>query len=681
MAEDNGMSGLKKSIEEAEGLLQRGRGGEAVSVLRKCIDSAGQQEKACRAAVGLLQEYGLWNESLTLLDRVLDSRRGDHELWFLKGNALDALYPEPPTMQGGAAWNTLLQSVECFQKSLEIQPGFALAWFHKALVEEKLGRHNDAMASFERYMGASPGPELNAQTAYAGQRLSERSIKAVPPAGDLTTGPKTWLERLADGDSGDAEEFVKMAGELRSSDRTEAVTAQPVKSTAPVSSTGGSDVAQYWKSGDSAGRSGAGSPFFIPFEVILLLLSLPVLVPSLIINFLMAKRWGRVDFIILAVDGFIILLFALRSTAATIIVLTALAASAVLFIVRYRKLPYGIFLGYSNLVAMLLMGGGLVFSIGFAQFIPWTPLNELTSALGSEKSVSANDLVRHPVGYNSFVSLKNETVEWDKKLFRIIDANGYRFSPYKTGGGIVVTNPYDLWERRADLAGQMVTLQGASLSPEAFEGAELEYSLKVDGAKEKDYSKRLFYTVPEAKGRVWIVTKPDETKLSATPAGDGYQGVLVITYSNAPMGRWYHSRFAGNLPYMGVALLPERAAASETQKPQRMETWVPVKGTERTLWIAYPGDATVTPPSSMKGIYKANMGPVNGLREAIPDLSYFQGPLQQPLVIMAAASRYQYIRENDLVGIFLKGIKWSALGLMIPGFIVIGVALYISSRE
>lgn len=66
------------------------------------------------------------------------------------------------------------------------------------------------------------------------------------------------------------------------------------------------------------------------------------------------------------------------------------------------------------------------------------------------------------------------------------------------------------------------------------------------------------------------------------------------------------------------------------------------------------------------------MGPVNGLREAIPDLSYFQGPLNQPLVIMAAASRHQYISENDLAGAFMRGLKWRPLGLMIPGFIVKG---------
>lgn len=656
MAGNQNMSSLQQYIDEASRLLQSGRNGEAVSILTVCVDTVIPQDRAYRAAVGLLQEYALWNESLKFLDGAFQLNQGDHQLWFLRGNALDALNPDPPSMEGGEAWNSLVDSMKCYQKSLEIQPTFALSWFHLALVEEKLGKHKEAMSSYERFLAVRPGPDLQPQTIYARKRLSERTMAAVPPAGDLSTDPQTWLERLAHGDAKDAETFIRMSNDLK---------------TSPDSGT--------WI--DTYGKKKGGSLFFIPFEVILLLLSLPVLVPSLILNFLMAKRWGRVDFYLLAIDGFIILLFALRSTAATIIVLTAIAASAVLFILRYRKLPYGIFLGYSNTVALLLMGGGLIFVIGFWQFVPWTPLNELTSALGSEKSVTARDLVQRRMEYNSFVSLRNETLEWDKKLFRIIDENGYRFSPFKTEGGIVITKPMDLWERRTELVGRMVTLQGASLSPQALEGTELEYSMAENGTKEKDFSKRLFYTVPEAQGRVWIVSKPDELQVSASPSGDSYQGVLVITYSNASMGRWYQSRFTAYLPYMGVTLLPERSAPVESKKPLRLETWVPVKGTDRTLWLVYMGDATATPPSSMKGVYKANMGAVNGLKEAVSDLAYFQGPLQQPLVIMAAPSKYQYIKENDIAGTFLRGIRWNALAMLIPGILVISVALYLSSKE
>ncbi len=652
---DQGIVSLQQCINEAAHLLQSGRNGDAISLLNSCVDSITPQEEAYRAAVGLLQEYSLWNESLVLLDKALQQNQRDHQLWFLRGNALDALNPDPPSIQGGEAWNSLLESIRCYQKSIEIQPAFALTWFHKALVEEKLGRHNEAMTSFERFLAANPGPDLESHIAYAGQRISERTIVAVPPAGDLSTGPQSWLERLAHGDAGDAGEFIKMANAIKASPDSGGLTDIPKKR--------------------------GGSLLYIPFEVILLLLSLPVLIPSLILNFLMAKRWGRVDFYLLAIDGFIILLFALRSTVATVIVLTAMVASAILFIIRYRKLPYGIFLGYSNIVALLLMGGGLLFILGFWQLIPWTPLNELTSALGSEKSVTAQDLIRRPMGYNSFVALRNETVEWDKKLYRIIDEKGYRFSPYKTEGGIVITKPKEMWERRSELVGRMVTLQGASLSPQAFECDELEYTLSEKGVKEKDNSKRLLYLVPEAEGRVWIASKPGELQPSASPSGDSYGGMLVISYADGSMGRWYQSRYSGHLPYMGVTILPERSAPIDSVKPLRLETWVPVKGTGSTIWLAYNGDALATPPSSMKGVFKGSMGPVNGLSEALPDVSYFQGPLQKPLVIMAVPSKYQYIKENDLVGAFMRGIRWSALAMLIPGILIIGAALYISSKE
>lgn len=418
----------------------------------------------------------------------------------------------------------------------------------------------------------------------------------------------------------------------------------------------------------------------IPLEVILLFLSLPVLVPSLIINFLMAKRWGRIDFVLMAVDGFVILLFALRSTIATIIVLIALGASALLFIIRYRKLPYGIFLGYSNIVAMLLMGGGLLFVIGAWTFVPWTPLNELTSAMGGEKKLTANEIISNRIPYNTFVKVQNETFEYDRKIYRIIGADGYRFSPYPPGEGIVVTEAMELWNRREELAGKMVKLEGVSLSLEALEGNEIEFALSDEGTKETDRSKRLFAVIPAAKGRVWAASRPGDLDSPAFLEQQSISGMLVISFTNKDMGRWYNSRYPNPLPYMGVTLLPERKPAVE-EKPLNIETWIPVKGTDQTLWVAFTGDRSSNPPHSMQGIYKGNMGPVNGLKDALTDVEYFKGPLHQPLVIIDVPSRAKYIAEHDLMGNFLKSIKWSALSLLLPGALIILGGLFISARE
>ena len=67
MAGNQNLSSLRQYIDEASRLLQSGRNGEAVSILTGCVDSIIPQDGAYRAAVGLLQEHGLWNESLKFL--------------------------------------------------------------------------------------------------------------------------------------------------------------------------------------------------------------------------------------------------------------------------------------------------------------------------------------------------------------------------------------------------------------------------------------------------------------------------------------------------------------------------------------------------------------------------------------------------------------------------------------
>jgi len=681
---------LEESIEKASLLFDQNRVDEGLKELKEIIVLAQEKEKAYTACIGLLQEHELWQESIRLTESALNVNGGNHEFWFLKGNALDALYPDIPSSKGTEAWKKLEEALECYKRAIEINKAFPLTWFHRALVEEKLGRHREAMESYQRFLDLNPGPELSAHRQHARDRIAGDDIAALPPASVTPEGPQSWLGRLADGGPGDAEAFVNMAKSLKTTGRQSPPPA-PVPATQPSSpsappaqkTTGGAESsaeAELYLSALSE-KKPKTLLWSIPLEVILLFLALPVLVPSLLINFLMAKRWGRIDYILIAVDGFVILLFALRSTFATVIVLTAMAASGLLLILRWQKMPYGIFLGYSNMVAMLLMGGGLLFIIGFWQFIPWTPLNELTSAMGGEKAVRADDLVKRRMDYNSFVVLQNATAEFEQRVYRIIENSGYRFSPYRPGAGITITNPGELWERRNDLAGKMVTLQGASLSPTAVESSELEYAMSDKGTKEKDYGKRLLAVIPEAGGRVWAVSKPGELKESEFLSQQSLSGMLVITYANRDMGRWYASRYRGNLPYMGVALLPERTVAETSEKPMKLETWVPVRGTEKTLWLVFPGDVTWALPTSLKGIYKGNLGPTKGLREVLTDVSHFQGPLGQPLVILAAPSRAAYIKNYDLVGEFLRGIRWGSLSLMIPGMLVILGGLYLSSRE
>ena len=99
-------------------------------------------------------------------------------------------------------------------------------------------------------------------------------------------------------------------------------------------------------------------------ETLLFVVSFPVIIPSLIIAWLGAKKWGRVDLLVL---GFpILLVFAAGTWFPNWLVPmgVALVATLVLWVLRLDKRQEGIFLGYSNMVILPLITGGLVFGAG-----------------------------------------------------------------------------------------------------------------------------------------------------------------------------------------------------------------------------------------------------------------------------------------------------------------------------
>jgi len=94
------------------------------------------------------------------------------------------------------------------------------------------------------------------------------------------------------------------------------------------------------------------------WQHLFLILSLPVIVPSLMINYAMAKRWGSVDFLLINIDAIILTALASHSPVLLPMMIVAWISSIMLWLVRRNQLAGGIFLGYSNGVAMCLIFGG-----------------------------------------------------------------------------------------------------------------------------------------------------------------------------------------------------------------------------------------------------------------------------------------------------------------------------------
>lgn len=153
-----------------------------------------------------------------------------------------------------------------------------------------------------------------------------------------------------------------------------------------------------------------GRPWPKWIRAIIFLLSFPVVVPSLMTHWLMAKRWGRIPLPSILFDGFVLLLFCMLYPVLWTFVLLSMAATAVLFIraVARGRAESGIFLGYSNMVAMPLILGGLLVIVGV---IGATPAGTFRKASLSEVD---------PTAYN-VSDMLDEGVPIPKKV-RIRDA-------------------------------------------------------------------------------------------------------------------------------------------------------------------------------------------------------------------------------------------------------------------
>src|SRR5262249_28305180 len=77
--------------------------------------------------------------------------------------------------------NRLLQALPCYDRVIAAKPDFAPAWFEKAGVLAQLGRADDAIAGFERFLELAPAGD--AQRADAEKRIGELR------SGAPSTGP------------------------------------------------------------------------------------------------------------------------------------------------------------------------------------------------------------------------------------------------------------------------------------------------------------------------------------------------------------------------------------------------------------------------------------------------------------------------------------------------------------
>jgi hypothetical protein len=169
-------------------------------------------------------------------------------------------------------------------------------------------------------------------------------------------------------------------------------------------------------------------------EILLFVISIPVLVPALLLTWIQSRRWGRVPMTFIFIDGAILFLIGLGSdargssgkflgmSAFTWLMFLGLGAAVILTVLRSGegKLDQGILMGWSNLVVLLLMIGGASFLWGFLR-LTWTSADPAGGpAIPSEATALSADqaLKLHGSGLHH-VRLKNALLDEDRKVWRV----------------------------------------------------------------------------------------------------------------------------------------------------------------------------------------------------------------------------------------------------------------------
>ncbi|MEW6558069.1 MAG: hypothetical protein AB1349_12085 [Elusimicrobiota bacterium] len=426
-------------------------------------------------------------------------------------------------------------------------------------------------------------------------------------------------------------------------------------------------------------------------EAWLLIFSFPIVIPSLIINFLGAKRWGRVDFWLIAFDGVVLTALCARSPLLLLLILIAWITSILLWICRREKLPYGIFLGYSNKVAMRLIIGGVIFIIGLFLFAPaWKVWREIEKIIQFEKSVSVKALTEYYVRAPRRVKIKNAILDFSKKIFRVETNSGAFFYVTDPRNPTVIIDPRELWLRRNELVGTYVTLEGVS-PKDVYEHSSVEFTLKVgekeEIKREKDNAPRLFTLIENLietnKGCVWLVSEPissmNDTVAQQFLARTTHTGLATYLYVDDILAKEFWNRLRQPIPILGVTLLPDK-------KPGilAIQTWVPVQGTNEVLWMVFPDDVS-TYSGEVHGIYLGRSyltkGLANYVREHSPPFQKNLYGYNEPQVLLKIGA-LEYLHSQKLIDEFKEcvfgGGSWIVLSI---GYSIICWAVRIASRE
>lgn len=388
-------------------------------------------------------------------------------------------------------------------------------------------------------------------------------------------------------------------------------------------------------------------------QAALLALALPVVVPSLIWCWIGAKRWGRVDWLFLALTGLVVTAFSLHSTLLLTLTLIADVAAAALFVMRYEKLDHGIFLGYSNAIAMLLILGGLLFGGALTLGLPFGALVSTLNLYALELPVRPSEFVKD--------ALPPAPAPVRLEQPRIGEDGIYEKTPtgfaLRGGTGRELADPGILWRQRDEFAGRPVHLSNPTAAWQTFEPGLLDSSGRAVGV------------LDGTEGRVWIAAETRDALKQEAPRA----GILRIVNTNTNLARaWTKLGLKLPMPFMIVLLEPVTGPPPDPAA----ETYVAVHGSEGRAWLKFPFGFTGELPASVHGVLEPTwpVPPFVAHREQQPGRAGLAR-------VIAVGSRTTYLARSPLGRALREGVTAGGMLALALGACLMAGGVLCAVRE
>ncbi len=409
------------------------------------------------------------------------------------------------------------------------------------------------------------------------------------------------------------------------------------------------------------------------WESLLFILSFPVLLPSLILMFVLAKRWGHVDIYLIIVDGLILTVIGFATSPwLGALLLVSWIASVFLYWLRRHRQGDGIFLGYSNFISLLLIVGGSLTIGGFVVAFPWKAYGRWHTVRQSPLSVrvSLEQAADVTIPLERTIVFGQESLDFAHTIVRQKMNGEWSFVSGHPPGPLkfLPSGLRELWRDYQGYAGREVELLKVA---SAFGGVRNRVEIQEGTTKRTLDTPGLYFSlVSNSDGRIWIVRHGAPAAANSITS----RGVARIIYNDATTANAFALTKRGGLPLTGLAIFEGEQVAAPP--PESREAWVPIKNSRGAFWVRFPAGVTPTGDEPAAGIFTGRGDEFKGLSVVSAEL--FAHDAGRVLYQQSPAA---YLAEQNISEQVRATITWKAGSWLAGGLALLGLAVWRAREE